>query len=184
MHWKPSCLLCLFKKECRLAGKQEPRSDGVVIFDEVKVASQLMWNSRSHQLMGLAMTHKDLPSLDDVYVYWKNQKLCSKQVQFLRCDTTPEEAVKTSKTLEYLKACHYLFKRGFLSYERVRSLNSDVIKNKNKGLHYYFKWPTDLIEQSNTMQCLMTTWVYAFSKQQIYNSHTLATRRRSFYLAK
>ena len=34
------------------------RSDGVLIFDEVKVACQLMWNLRSHQLMGLAMTHK------------------------------------------------------------------------------------------------------------------------------
>lgn len=55
----------LFKKQCRDGGKQEPRSDGVLIFDEVKVACQLMWNSRSPQLMSLAMTHKELPC--DVY---------------------------------------------------------------------------------------------------------------------
>jgi len=33
----------LFKEQCREAGRQEPRSDGVLIFDEVKVACQLMW---------------------------------------------------------------------------------------------------------------------------------------------
>ena len=47
----------LFKEQCREFGKQEPKSDGVLIFDEVKIACQLMWNSHSHQLMGLAMTH-------------------------------------------------------------------------------------------------------------------------------
>ena len=57
----------LFKEQCRDGGKQEPISDGVLIFDEVKVACQLMWNFRSHQLMGLAMTHKELPSLNDIY---------------------------------------------------------------------------------------------------------------------
>ena len=65
----------LLKEQCREAGRQETRSDGVLIFDEVKVACQLMWNSRSHQLMGLAMTHKELPSLNDIY---QMLKLCSR----------------------------------------------------------------------------------------------------------
>ena len=56
-----------FKEECRKNGKQEPKGDGVLIFDEVKVACQMMWNSRSHQLMGLAMTPNDLASLNDIY---------------------------------------------------------------------------------------------------------------------
>ena len=37
-----------FKEQCCKAGKQEPRADGVLIFDEVKVACQLMWNSRNN----------------------------------------------------------------------------------------------------------------------------------------
>jgi len=56
-----------FKEECRVNGKQEPKADGVLIFDEVKVACQLLWNSRNHQLIGLAMTQKDLSSLNDIY---------------------------------------------------------------------------------------------------------------------
>ena len=56
-----------FKQECIKNGKQEPKADGVLIFDEVKVACQLMWNSRNQQLMGLAMTSQDLASLNDIY---------------------------------------------------------------------------------------------------------------------
>ena len=44
-----------------------PQGDGVLVFDEVKVVCRLMWNSRSHQLVGLAMSHEELASLTDVY---------------------------------------------------------------------------------------------------------------------
>ena len=40
----------VFKEESRKLGKQEPKGDGALIFDEVEVACQLMWNSCSHQL--------------------------------------------------------------------------------------------------------------------------------------
>ena len=58
----------IFVEESCKAGKQEPKADGVLIFDEVKVACQLLWNSRSHKLMGLAMTPGDLSSLKDIYL--------------------------------------------------------------------------------------------------------------------
>ena len=44
----------IYKEECHKQGKKQPQGDGVLIFDEVKVACQLMWNSRNNQLMGLA----------------------------------------------------------------------------------------------------------------------------------
>lgn len=44
-----------------------PQGDGVLIFDEVKVVCRLMWNTRSHQLVGFAMCHEELSSLSDVY---------------------------------------------------------------------------------------------------------------------
>ena len=49
-----SCIL--FMKH---VGKHKPQGDGVLIFDEVKVACQLIWKSRSQTLSGLAMTSKD-----------------------------------------------------------------------------------------------------------------------------
>ena len=48
-------------------GEHEPRADGVLIFDEVKVVSSLLWNSRSQKIVGLAMTSKDQASLHDIY---------------------------------------------------------------------------------------------------------------------
>lgn len=79
-----------FKEQCCKAGKQEPKADGVLIFDEVKVACQLVWNSRSHQLMGLAMNSKDLASLNDIYKVLKCPEVhqTSYIVQFLWRDLT------------------------------------------------------------------------------------------------
>ena len=44
-----------------------PLSDGIVIFDEVKVSMNLQWNSRNDSLIGYTMTRDDLSSLRDVY---------------------------------------------------------------------------------------------------------------------
>lgn len=40
---------------------------GTLIFDEVKVISCLMWNSRTHKVIGLSMSHEELSSLADIY---------------------------------------------------------------------------------------------------------------------
>ena len=64
--WLPTQYV-LFKAECEKKGKYPPKSDDVLMFDEVKVASQLMWNSRNQTLTGLAMISKDMSSFTDVY---------------------------------------------------------------------------------------------------------------------
>ena len=48
-------------------GKKESKKDGALIFDEVKVISRLMWNSRSQTLIGLSMTRVEMSSLADIY---------------------------------------------------------------------------------------------------------------------
>ena len=81
----------LFKAECEKQGKHLPKSDGVLVFDEVKVACQLMWNSRNNALSGLAMTNKDLMSLTDVYQLLQAPKVVAQTsyiLQFLWRDLT------------------------------------------------------------------------------------------------
>ena len=56
-----------FKQQCVVEGKKEPKGDGALIFDEVKVISHLMWNSRSQRIIGLAMSPEDMSSLHDAY---------------------------------------------------------------------------------------------------------------------
>jgi len=79
-----------FKEQCCKAGKQEPKADCVLIFDEVKVACQLMWNSGNHQLMGLAMNPKDMASLNNIYKILKDPEAnqTSYILQFLWRDLT------------------------------------------------------------------------------------------------
>ena len=75
----------------KLVGKHKPQGDGALIFDEVKVACQLIWNSRSQTLSGLAMTSKDLSSLNDVYCILEqpdSPKQTSYILQFLWQDLT------------------------------------------------------------------------------------------------
>ena len=81
----------LFKAEREKQGKHLPKSDGVLVFDEVKVACQLMWNSRNNTLSGLAMTSKDLTSLTDVYQLLQAPKVAAQTsyiLQFLWRDLT------------------------------------------------------------------------------------------------
>ena len=54
-------------EKVKAEGKKESKKVGVLIFDEVKVISRLMWNSRSQTVIGLSMTQKDQSSLADIY---------------------------------------------------------------------------------------------------------------------
>ena len=81
----------LFKSECQRQGKHLPQSDGVLVFDEVKVACQLMWNSRNQTLSGLAMTADDMSSLIDVYQLLQKPQVAAQTnyiLQFLWRDLT------------------------------------------------------------------------------------------------
>ena len=61
-----------FQESCRIENKGVPRSDGALIFDEVKVISSLMWNSWNHHIIGLAMSSDDQSSLHDVFQLFDN----------------------------------------------------------------------------------------------------------------
>ena len=76
----------LFIAECKKKDKHPPKSDGALMFDEVKVACQLMRNSSNQTLTGLAMTSKDMSLLVDVY-------------QLLQ---TPQTTAQTSYILQFL----------------------------------------------------------------------------------
>lgn len=62
--------------------KREPQGDGVFIFDEVKVISRLMWNSRSQKIIGLAMNPEEMSSLHDAYQLL-NEETAAKQTSYI-----------------------------------------------------------------------------------------------------
>ena len=75
----------------RLQGKPEPKGDGLLIFDEVKVVARLMWNSQSQNIIRLAMDPDEMASLHDIYfTHASNNKLqqTSYIMQFMWRDLT------------------------------------------------------------------------------------------------
>ena len=57
-----------FQQSFQVQSGAVPLSDGAMIFDEVKVISSLIWNSRSHHLVGLAMSPEEQANLQDMFV--------------------------------------------------------------------------------------------------------------------
>lgn len=53
--------------KAKVDGKMESKNVGALIFDEVKVISRLLWNSRSQMVIGLCMKHQQQSSLTDIY---------------------------------------------------------------------------------------------------------------------
>ena len=49
--------------------------------------------------------------------------------------------------LQYLQACHNLFERGFLSHEKITSMESAVLKNIDTGYKYFSAWITTLLTE-------------------------------------
>lgn len=56
-------------EELRKNGKPVPDAFGALIFDEVKVISKILWNSKNNSLIGLAMSPEELSCLHDIYMH-------------------------------------------------------------------------------------------------------------------
>ena len=80
-----------------------PLSDGAVIFDEVKAISSLIWKSRSHHLVGLAMSPQEQANLQDIFAIIDPTSRISKLIIFYSfCGGTSPQNPMTAK---YVMAC-------------------------------------------------------------------------------
>lgn len=106
----------LSKEKAKSEGRREPKSDGILVFDEVKVVNRLLWNSKSQRLIGLAMTSDDQASLHDIYQFLSdaNAQQTSYILQFLWRDLTssfdiigPYYTAAGSLESKFVLACVY-----------------------------------------------------------------------------
>ena len=65
-------------EEHKQKGKPVPDGYGALIFDEVKVISKILWNSKNNKMIGYSMGPDELASLHDIYLHldneWKTRK--------------------------------------------------------------------------------------------------------------
>lgn len=55
-----------YKEEKLRKGEKLPVGEGVLIFDEVKVIDKLLWNSKTHKFVGLAMDERECMYVSDI----------------------------------------------------------------------------------------------------------------------
>ena len=56
------------------------------------------------------------------------------------------ERIATKNTLNYLESCNKIFERGFLSHEKVKDENSQVLKNIQDGYKFFTDWSDQIFE--------------------------------------
>ena len=83
----------------------------------------------------------------------------------------PADAGVASETLEHLKACNLLFEKGFLSHDYVRGINSDVIKNINRGFYYFTEWLDSILQKC---MALAVTALFETLSHNMYSSRVSA----------
>lgn len=117
-----------FKQEKRARGEKEPLGIGVLVFDEVKIIDKLLWNSKSHSFVGLAIDENEYAWLKDIFEVPRAAEPQGAEyvLQFLWRDLTSKYDVIgpfffssksvdstfiTACLLETIRACHaYMFK--------------------------------------------------------------------------
>ena len=61
----------------------------------------------------------------------------------------PPDASSVSETLKYLEACSQLFDKGFLSHSKITSMESEVLKNIDKGYGYFSDWLSSILQKGS-----------------------------------
>ena len=56
-----------YKEEMVKSGKPEPKNEGILIFDEVRVTARVKWTSKGEKFFGLEMNPEEFPYLHDIY---------------------------------------------------------------------------------------------------------------------
>ena len=82
-----------------------------------------------------------------VYFFLQQEQVLSELVWYINQDPPPPNKDTASEVLAYLEACSLPFEKGFLSHDRVRSFDGDVIKNIDKGFQYFTAWIDSLLDK-------------------------------------
>lgn len=115
-----------FQDEKRNKGEKVPVGEGVLIFDEVKVIDKIIWNSKSHEFIGLAMTEDEFVNLHDIFEGGAEKQPAPAQyiLQFLWRDMSSEYDVigpyfssSCSTKHSFILACLYETLRVLEAYK-------------------------------------------------------------------
>ena len=66
---------------------------------------------------------------------------------YIHQNPPPADVDTTVETHKFLEACNLVFEKGFLSHEKVSSMDSTVLKNTANGYQYFILWLSTLLSE-------------------------------------
>ena len=84
-------------------------------------------------------------------------------------DPPPSDKVHVEATLNYLEACNRMFERGFLSHDRIMSMDSEIIQNITQGFTFFSVWIDGIIKKGKeSISCTNGNYTYCSSINNYY----------------
>ena len=79
--------------------------------------------------------------------YLQQEQVLTELYSHIHQDSPPADADTTAETHKFLEACNLLFEKGFLSHEKVSSMDSIVVQNISSGYQYFTSWLSALLSE-------------------------------------
>ena len=77
----------------------------------------------------------------------QQEGIVGKLYWYIHQNLPPPDASCVSKNLKYLEVCSQLFEKGFLSHSKITWMESEVMKNIDKGYGYFSDWLSSILEK-------------------------------------
>ena len=68
-------------------------------------------------------------------------------------DPLPAGTDATAEAHKFLEACNLLFEKGFLSHEKVSTMDSMVLQSISSVYQYFTSWFSTLLSESILLYC-------------------------------
>ena len=89
----------------------------------------------------------------------QQEQVLSELYAYIRQKIPPNDKVHVEATLRYLEACNRLFERGFLSHDRVMSMDSEIVQNITQGFKFFPHGSMELSKVRNHFMYLLQQYL-------------------------
>ena len=96
------------------------------------------------------MLHANTPNVT-YFIYTQQEQVLGELFWYVNQYPPPDDASEVQETLAYLEACSLIFEWGFLSHDRIRNLDSEILQNITKGYDYFSGWLTSILKEGTVL---------------------------------
>ena len=85
------------------------------------------------------------------FMYLQQEQVLKELYSHIHQDLPPADVDATAEAHKFLEACNLLFEKGFLSHEKVSSMDSTVLQSISSGYQYFMSWLSTQLSEDNLL---------------------------------